>query len=78
MGCDMNVERTGQESGKGPYFCGIGDGLWVCHVWMSKRKTLVLLDFRLLPDRRTSAVCLFKLLGNVLSLFRPMWLIKPC
>jgi len=53
------VERTRGESGKDPYFCGIRDGLWVGYMWMSKQNTLLLLNFSILPDRRTPAVCSF-------------------
>ena len=45
------VEGMGEESGKDPYFCGIRDGLWICYMWMSKQNTLLLVDFRILPDR---------------------------
>lgn len=73
-----HIWRGRGKSGKDPYFCGIRDGVWISYVWMSKQNTLLLLDFRILPDRWTPAVCSFKLLGYVLSLFRPAWLIKPC
>lgn len=74
MGHSRGEDRVREWSRKAPYLCGIRDGLWLCHMWMSKQKTSMLLDFRLLPDRWTSAVCLFKLLGNVLHLFRLAYL----
>lgn len=43
-----------------------------------ENKTHLLWYFRILPYRWIPGVCRFKLLGYVLSLFRPAWLMKPC
>lgn len=72
----MLTEGTQDESGNFSCFCEIRDGFWICCMRIWEQNALLLWYFRILLDSWIPRVCMFKLLGYVLSLYRPAWLIK--